>query len=132
MEIDGGCHCGRITYRATAEPAVIVCHCSDCQKLSGSPYRAMVGVSANDFKISGDPKIYIKVADSGARRIQAFCPDCGSPIYSADADAPTVYGVRLGGINQRAELGSPVQQIWCESKLDWAQDVSAVPSRVGQ
>jgi hypothetical protein len=130
--MDGTCHCGRITYRATVEPAVLLCHCADCQQLSGSPYRAMVGAKADDFSISGDPKIYIKRADSGARRAQAFCPDCGSPIYSADADAPAMYGIRLGGINQRAELGMPVQQIWCESMLDWAQNIEAIPGRAGQ
>jgi len=40
MEIDGQCHCGRVTYRADIDPAkVSICHCTDCQNLTGSPYR---------------------------------------------------------------------------------------------
>ena len=35
MKIDGGCHCGYITYEAEADPAnAMICHCTDCQTLS--------------------------------------------------------------------------------------------------
>jgi hypothetical protein len=38
MKIDGGCHCGTVTYRADIDPGqVSVCHCTDCQTLTGSP-----------------------------------------------------------------------------------------------
>ena len=43
MKIDGSCYCGYITYEATIDPEQIgICHCTDCQTLSGSPYRASV------------------------------------------------------------------------------------------
>ena len=42
MQVDGGCHCGAIAYRAEIDPArVAVCHCTDCQALSGSAYRVV-------------------------------------------------------------------------------------------
>jgi len=83
MKIDGGCHCGRISYEADIDPDyVIICHCTDCQALSGAPYRATVPVKAENFKLHGQPKIYIKTADSGNKRALAFCADCGSAIYS--------------------------------------------------
>jgi hypothetical protein len=38
MEIDGGCHCGQVSYRAEIDPdRVSICHCTDCQTLTGSP-----------------------------------------------------------------------------------------------
>ena len=129
MQIDGGCHCGRIRYRAEANPKdVAVCHCTDCQALSGSPFRAMVVVPAESFHIEGEPRLYVKTADSGRRRAQAFCPDCGSAIYAADPEAPKTYSIRLGGVRQRRDLGPPKRQIWRDSALDWATDFDDTPS----
>ena len=35
MKIDGGCHCGYITYEAEADPEkTTICHCTDCRHLS--------------------------------------------------------------------------------------------------
>lgn len=129
MHIDGACHCGRIAYRAEIDTAdVWLCHCTDCQILSGSAFRATVGAAAGSFALlSGQPKIYVKTAESGARRVHAFCPDCGTPIYAAAAvDGPKTYGIRLGTIRQRAEL-RPVKQYWCRSALGWVREVKAIP-----
>jgi len=84
MRIDGACHCGAITVEGEADPEkVVICHCSDCQTGTGSAFRVSVPVPGATFKISGRPSVYLKTtADSGNPRVQAFCPQCGSPIYS--------------------------------------------------
>jgi len=70
MNITGACHCGRITFTASVDPAAVsICHCTDCQTLSGAPWRASVACAAADFAVAGEPKVTIKVADSGARRV---------------------------------------------------------------
>lgn len=71
MKIDGGCHCGYITYAAEADPErTTICHCTDCQRLSGSAFRVVVRVAGDTFKITaGEPTIYVKTAESGARRV---------------------------------------------------------------
>ena len=73
MRIDGGCHCGYIAYEAEADPEkTTICHCTDCQRLSGSAFRTVVRVAGETFKIvSGQPTIYVKTAESGAKRVQA-------------------------------------------------------------
>lgn len=128
MKVDGTCHCGRIRYEAEVDPATVgICHCSDCQVLTGSAYRVSVPASAATFRLlSGRPKLYVKAADSGNRRRHAFCPDCGSPIYAtADSDAPAAYMLRVGGLAQRASL-APSRRIWCRSALPWSQDIGAI------
>ena len=87
MKIDGACHCGYITYQAEIDPKkVAICHCTDCQTLSGSPFRAFVPATTSMFKLlTGQPKVYVKRAESGADRAQGFCPECGTPIYSVAA-----------------------------------------------
>jgi len=128
MKIEGRCHCGHITYEAQVDPdTVSICHCTDCQTLTGSAYRAIVRAPAESFVLrTGQPKIYIKTAESGTKRAHAFCPDCGTPIYAAAIvkDPPT-YSLRLGTIKQRAEL-HPKRQIWCRSALPWAMDIRGI------
>ena len=67
MKITGGCHCGQITYEAQADPDnTLICHCTDCQVISGAPYRTVVFASEENFTLTSDTlKTYIKTADSG-------------------------------------------------------------------
>jgi hypothetical protein len=121
MRIDGGCHCGNITYEAEADPErTSICHCTDCQILTGSAFRTSVRATDGSFRIlTGEPTIYVKTAESGARRAQAFCPRCGSPIYAAPAgEGPKTYNIRLGTVRQRDQL-IPKVQIWCRSAQRW-------------
>ena len=127
MKIDGGCHCGRISYEADINPDyVIICHCTDCQNISGAPYRVTVPVKAENFQLHGQPKIYIKTADSGNKRALAFCGDCGSAIYSTTLENRVVFSLRLGTVKQRAQL-APKYQGWCRSALPWAMDIGHIP-----
>jgi hypothetical protein len=134
MKVDGACHCGRITYEAEVDPErVSLCNCTDCQVLTGSAFRVSVPASATSFRLlSGTPKVYVKTADSGAKRRHFFCPDCGAPIAAcADRDDPPSYSLRVGCLAQKADL-PPRRRIWCRSALPWAQDVSLVPGIDGQ
>jgi hypothetical protein len=126
MKIDGGCHCGFIRYEATVDPqSVMICHCTDCQTLSGSAYRTVA--PATGFKLlAGRPKVYVKTAQSGNQRQQAFCPECGTPIYSAPVGDTPAHHLRVGSIRQRAEL-PPKARNWCRSALDWSSDLKDLP-----
>jgi len=126
VKVDGGCHCGLIRYEAVVDPArSMVCHCSDCQTLSGTAYRSVV--PALEFKLlSGKPKVYVKTAESGNKRQQAFCAECGTPIYSGAIDGPPAYFLRVGSIRQRKQL-PPTSQVWCRSALGWTQELKDLP-----
>ena len=111
MKVTGGCHCGHITYEAEVNPATVrVCHCTDCQKLTGTAFRTNIASLPGTFVLkSGTPKIYIKTAESGSKRAHGFCPECGTPIYAAAPEPnPSTYALRLGAIEQRAQLAPPV------------------------
>ncbi len=133
MHIDGGCQCGEIAYEAEVDPDdVSICHCTDCQRLTGTAYRVTVSAPAQRLRITaGEPKLYVKTADSGRRRLQYFCPNCGSPVYTTgEGEDASQIGIRLGTVNQRQEL-SPRSQIWCSSALRWSQDLRSLPQRNG-
>jgi len=127
MKIDGGCHCGKITYTAEVDPENVgICHCTDCQTLSGTAFRVSVSAAKEAFHLNGEPKIYIKTAESGGKRAQAFCPECGTPIYATAASDPQIFNIRVGTVHQRAEL-RPKTQGWHRSARDWVNDLQSLP-----
>ena len=128
MKIDGACHCGFIKYDAVIDPdRVVVCHCTDCQTLSGSAFRTVVSAARDAFHLRGEqPKIYVKTTDSGVKRAQAFCPECGTPIYSAAVTDTPAFAIRVGTIRQRGDLRVS-RQYWCRSALSWVMDLESVP-----
>ena len=129
MKIDGGCHCGYIAYEAEADPAkAMICHCTDCQTLSGSAFRTVLPTQEGSFKIrSGELNIYVKTGESGTARPQSFCPKCGTPIYSTTVgDGPKVHFLRLGSVRQRDQF-APNLQLWFRSAQRWVNDVGSIP-----
>lgn len=68
MNVHGSCHCGSVAFEALVDPAqVLICHCNACQILTGTAYRVTVPAAASGFRLlRGEPRIYVKVADSRA------------------------------------------------------------------
>jgi hypothetical protein len=130
MHITGTCHCGAVSFRALVDPAkVIACHCEDCQRFSGAPFRAVVPVPVEDVTIRGVPRQYVKVAESGNRRAQAFCGECGTQLFATEPDEPKVLNIRLGCVLERASL-PPRVQIWGQSAMPWLHELNRVPLHV--
>jgi len=129
MKVTGHCHCGNISFEAEIDPAQVrICHCTDCQTLSGSAFRVNVASLPGTFVLkSGAPKTYIKTtADSGNHRAHGFCPECGTPLWATSTDAnPRSYGLRVGTLDCRTEL-TPSRQGWYRSALPWSQDLSGI------
>ena len=69
MKVTGGCHCGQITYEAEVDPATVrVCHCTDCQRLTGTAFRTNISSLPATFVLkSGTPRIYRKREQARAR-----------------------------------------------------------------
>jgi hypothetical protein len=133
MKIEGRCHCGNLRYVAEVDPdKVEVCHCTDCQTLSGSAFRVVAPAQPGTFKlVSGEPKTYVKTAESGNRRVQAFCPNCGTSLYAHALAGdphirPPIVGLRVGAIVQRAQL-TPKTQYWTRSRQHWVTEMASLP-----
>lgn len=121
MNVHGHCHCGAITYEAEVDPAgVNMCHCLDCQTLSGSAFRLNVLAPAATFRLlSGTPRQYIKTGTTGAKRVHGFCEVCGGPVYATDPVNPQTYTLRVGALAERDALGPVRRQIWTKRRLKW-------------
>ncbi|MFE0754424.1 GFA family protein [Inquilinus sp. NPDC058860] len=134
MRIDGRCHCGHVAYEAEIDPERVgICHCTDCQALTGSPFRVTVLARREAIRLTGhEPKVYVKTGDNGRRRFQHFCPECGSPVFTSGegADAEE-WGIRWGGIRQRDRL-VPRRQIWCRSAVPWIHHLEDLPGNLAE
>lgn len=127
LPVTGRCHCGAVQLRATVDRTrVFVCHCTDCQVLTGSAFRVVVPALAGSCEVSGPVSSYARRADSGAVRLQVFCPACGTPLMAQSADGQGLATLRVGVLDQRAKL-SPVAQLWQRSALPWVQGLHDVP-----
>ncbi|HTV90348.1 MAG TPA: GFA family protein [Stellaceae bacterium] len=135
MKVTGKCHCGNIAFEAEIDPGEVrICHCTDCQTLSGAAYRINVASLPGTFRLTrGTPKTYIKTtADSGNRRSHGFCGHCGTPLWATSPEPnPPSYGLRVGTLDCRADL-VPTRQGWCRSALPWAMDISGIEQRPAQ
>ena len=112
MKIDGACHCGYIRVEGDADPEkTTVCHCTDCQVDNGSAFRVNVPVPG----ATCNP------------RLQAFCPRCGSPIYSTSPGEgqQASYMVRVGILHQRRDF-VPGRQNWFRSALPWVSSLATL------
>ena len=123
MNVTGSCHCGEISYEAVVDPEKVgICHCSDCQSFSASAFHVVAMVAGATFRFTrGEPRIYMKTAESGNRRRLAFCATCSSSIYSCeDSDTPQFYNIRTGTLHQRQEI-VPRFECWRGSALGWVE-----------
>jgi hypothetical protein len=128
-EINGSCRCGKVTYSSAAEPIFTgICHCTSCQKSTGTAYATVVAVPTASLTVTGTTKRFDDIGESGKATHRDFCPECGSTVtQSADVmDGITMIGI---GTLSDASAVKPAMQIYCDSALPWAKiaDMQAFP-----
>jgi len=134
MQIDGGCHCGYIKYQAEVDPSLAsMCHCADCQTLGGGALRTALPTPQTQFQLlSGEPKTYVKTAESGNKRAQVFCPECGTHLYATSVgNENKTLNLRIATAQQRDQM-PPRRQVWFGSRQSWATELSEIPHKLKQ
>ena len=120
-QMTGGCACGQVRYSANAEPMFAgVCHCTNCQKQSGTAFNVVVAIPAATLSIQGQTKTYAAKGDSGNENNRKFCPNCGSTILSEPAVMAGAVILRAGTLDDTSWL-KPTMEIYCDSKQPWVQ-----------
>ncbi len=122
-QMSGRCLCGAVTYTIDAEPAIqAVCHCSDCQRQSGSPYSVVVGVPREAVTLEGDSlATHTTQSGDGGDTVRNFCSACGSPIFSAPSAMPDLIFIKAGTLDDSSWL-EPNIEIWRSSAQPWTPD----------
>ena len=126
------CACGAVKFEFNNDPTFIaVCHCLDCKKASGGEAAMFFGVPEDDFTlISGKPKSFHYVAESGKGLDRNFCPDCGARVFSSNLESfPGMVFVTIGSLDQPDRI-QPKLEMFTKRRLKWAKslDVRQFPS----
>lgn len=120
MESTGGCLCGAVRYRATAQPIVTrVCWCRVCQYVGAGSGTVNVCFPSAAVSTEGVLQDYELTADSGNRMHRRFCPTCGTHVFTASETRPHLVFVRVGTLDD-PEIAQPAMTIWTESAPSWA------------
>jgi hypothetical protein len=119
---EGGCQCDAVRYELTGPPLrVVVCHCKECQRQSGSAFGMSVAVRENDFRLlRGAPKRFVRKTDSGRELECFFCPDCGTRIYHKPQGIGPVLNVKPGTLDDTTWL-EPTLHAWIARKQRWVE-----------
>ncbi len=113
------CQCGALTAATDDLPALVVaCHCTRCQRRTGSAFGLLVYVRSEGVELNGAARTYTREADSGGRVETTFCPDCGSSIAFKTSKHPTLLGLPVGAIGD-ADIPPPVRSVWETGRHPW-------------
>ena len=100
-KLTGGCTCGAVRYELAEEPIFqLMCHCTDCQRASGSEFSEVLFVAADRLSMLGrEPKFYSVKADSGRTMNRGFCGNCGSPVMICRPETPQLAFLQAGNLD---------------------------------
>ena len=129
----GGCGCGAIRYRVTAEPLIsYLCHCTECQRRTSSAFGLNMQIPAENLVIEqGEPASRTRTAASGNDLALNFCGDCGTPLFSVPSARPGVRVIYCGTLDDPGWV--PVKlHIWADSALPWAIPDDGIERVAGQ
>jgi hypothetical protein len=116
LPLAGGCACGAIRYEITAMPLLLyACHCTDCQRRSGSAFALNMPVATKALRIvKGTPKGW----RSGSTTTSWFCGNCGCRIYGERDKRPDAMTLRAGTLDDTSWL-RPAAHLFTRSAQPW-------------
>lgn len=116
---EGGCLCGAVRYKVKGDPqAVVICHCTHCQKAGGSAFSVNLLVREEDYEQRGETKFLLDTGDSGLPSYRHFCGNCGSPVMTQATNLPGVLLVKAGTLDDQEGI-RPQAEIYTEHAVKW-------------
>lgn len=126
---EGGCSCGAVRFRLTAEPMFVhCCHCRDCQKQTGGAFAINALIETDRIEIlSGAPEPVSMPTDSGRPHDIYRCPHCKVAVWSDYGRRPYLRFVRVSTLDDPTAV-VPNVHIYTRSKVPWVTLPADVPS----
>jgi len=98
---------------------VAACHCTHCQKQSGSAFSVNVAIPKGSLQFtSGKASVYQDNGSSGMPVFRHFCSSCGSPLFSDVVATPQLDWLKAGTLDDTSWV-KPVVNVWCSSAQSW-------------
>ena len=117
----GRCQCGAVRYEINKKPQTVhACHCTECQKRSGSAFGLTMIVERDSFAVQGELASYIRTSDNDTKVTSYFCPNCGNPIYGELERSPDILALRPGTLDDTKWFKLD-RMIWADSAQSWVE-----------
>ena len=115
----GGCLCGGVRYEINGEPvAAGHCHCTACQKATGTGHVSVMVTPRAAVTLTGELKGYVSTGGSGGPITRNFCPTCGSLIYSEGLSMPETINITAGSLDDPSQF-KPMFAIYTKERHAW-------------
>ncbi|MGE3302965.1 MAG: GFA family protein [Hyphomonadaceae bacterium] len=112
------CVCGALSVRTEGEPeAVVACHCTECQRRTGSVFGVGAYFAHGQVAISGAASSFLREVEGRPFRT-FFCPTCGTSVYWETAKHPGGVGVAVGAFADPC-FPPPSRSVWEQSAHAW-------------
>jgi hypothetical protein len=120
LPLTGGCTCQAVRFQVNAMPLLVyACHCTECQRWSGSAFSLSMPVAASCFRLTrGTPKPYRRTGASGVESTYWFCGNCGGRAYGQTDNRPEIAVVRAGTLDDTSWL-RPTAHVYLRSAQAW-------------
>jgi hypothetical protein len=108
--LTGGCGCGAVRFEIDAPlPIAYYCHCTRCQRRSGTAASANGAVQPGSFRIvAGEDALGSWAPEGGGEKV--FCSRCGSAVFTRDPGTEHVRAVRLGSLDRDPGIRPELRQ----------------------
>ena len=124
----GKCLCGACSYEIEGDPIIVaICHCTDCQRLTGAGHSTGAMFAESGIRIFGGPASYVLRSEAGNTVTRLFCKTCGSPLFGKNSGMPGVMTVSMGTLDSSDGM-LPQVEIFVRTRRDWDHPNSALQS----
>jgi len=112
MEVEGGCYCGAVRYRAEGEAAFKgQCHCRECQYISGGSPNLVLALPEEGFAYTKGTPASFKRSDLDNPVTREFCGNCGTHLRSIAPGLPLAL-LKVGTLDNPADFVGPDMAIF--------------------
>ncbi len=102
--LTGGCLCGAVRYEVAEPPASVgYCHCTRCQRRTGTASSAQARLAPGSFRITQGEEL-VRAYEPPDGFSKCFCSSCGGALWSRDPATGDVKSVRLGTLDPGHDL----------------------------
>jgi len=123
--MEGSCNCQSVQFSSSGEiRAIVNCHCNLCRKMNGSAFSTYAVVPSENFILKSGSLKTVQVSENASK---SFCEHCGTPIYNQNPKLAGLKILYLGAIDKALDI-KPAINIYCESQLQWVNQLDALPN----
>lgn len=124
----GRCSCDSINYEIKGEPLFThACHCTLCQRRSGSAFGLSMLIETSLFRLTKGETVSVEIsADSGNKKYNHFCDQCGTVLFGNSPVLPGLTILRPGTLDDTSQVMVQAH-IWVKSRQPWFRLPADIP-----